>query len=507
MINNRQLREVAQDALAALQAANEPPVFFVRSGSLVRLRFDEKQRPLLDEVNVYHVRHRLTSVADFCVFTTGEAPKVTGAFPPLDVARDLLARGYWPFPPVEAIIETPVLRRDGSVLDRPGYDPQTHLIYVPAPDLVVPPIPDRPGEAEIAAALATIDEAIGEFPFQDDASKANTIGLMVTAIVRPAIMGNVPLYVFDAPQPGTGKSLLSEVVAITLTGRPAAMTSADKSDEEWRKSITSLLLEGATFIVADNLQYPLWSPSLSRAVTARVWKDRLLSTNQALEVNQNAIWVVNGNQVQLRGDLPRRSVRIRLNAKIARPWLRTGFKHPNLHGWVGVHRGEMVAALLTLARAWYARGQPKPATKLLGNFEEWTRIVGGILENANAGDFLGNLRQSYDQSEEGEADWETFLHAWNESLGAEKITTGDLARKLAEDPFRALREALPEARLIESFEKDKPGSFSRKLGRALVGKADVCFGSRNLHLVQVGKDNRSGSPVWQLAGDPAEAAS
>ncbi len=507
VVNNRQLRDVSQEALHALAAANQPPALFIRSSTLIHLQSDEKHRPILSEVNTYYLRHRLTAVADFAVIAAGKEPKTTAIFPPLDLARDILAREEWPFPPVEAIIETPALRPDGSLLDRPGYDPQTQLIYVPAPGLQVPPIPDRPTGAQVAAAIDLIDEAIGEFPYRDAASRANAFGLLVTAAVRPAIHGNVPMPVIDAPKAGTGKSLLAEVVAVTATGRPAAMMSGDKADEEWRKSITATLLEGATFVVADNIEQPLWAPSLARALTARVWKDRLLSTNQAVEVTQRAIWIATGNQMRLRGDLPRRAFWIRLNAGMARPWQRTGFKHPDLLGWVGAQRGAIIAALLTLARAWYAAGQPPTRVKPLGNFEEWVRIIGGILENAHIGSFLSNLDEQYDQSAEDEADWETFLYTWEQLLGTERIMTSDLAQKLADDAYKALREALPEARLIESFEKDKPGSFSRKLGRVLANKADVCFGPRNLRLLRADKDARSGSPIWQLVSEPALAAS
>src|SRR5207249_2269315 len=62
--------------------------------------------------------------------------------PPKEVVEDLIALGEWPaLPPLEAVTEVPVLRADGSVLDRPGYDPATRLVYAPTPSLVVPSVP------------------------------------------------------------------------------------------------------------------------------------------------------------------------------------------------------------------------------------------------------------------------------------------------------------------------------------------------------------------------------
>ena len=61
-------------------------------------------------------------------------------------------------------------------------------------------------------------EAICDFPFVEDADRANALGLLITLPLRPAIPGNVPMAVITAPAPGTGKSLLQDTVAIIGTG-------------------------------------------------------------------------------------------------------------------------------------------------------------------------------------------------------------------------------------------------------------------------------------------------
>ncbi len=49
--------------------------------------------------------------------------------PPKEIAESILALNpsEWQFPSLEAIIETPVIRPDGSILDTPGYDQATRL--------------------------------------------------------------------------------------------------------------------------------------------------------------------------------------------------------------------------------------------------------------------------------------------------------------------------------------------------------------------------------------------
>jgi putative DNA primase/helicase len=76
--------------------------------------------------------------------------------PSLDVVRDLAALASWGFPILEALVEIPVLRPNGTVLDIPGYDPPTRLYYIPPTGLDVPAIPECPTEQDAVAALKVV---------------------------------------------------------------------------------------------------------------------------------------------------------------------------------------------------------------------------------------------------------------------------------------------------------------------------------------------------------------
>jgi hypothetical protein len=490
IINNRHLRDVTADALEALAAHNNPPDVFVRAGRLVRVRQDENGTPQIQTMEDSHVKGRLARVADFVRATEKGETRVS---PPDVVVKDIQALDGWPFPPLEAVVESPVMRPDGTIFDAPGYDPETRLYYRPVEGFDMPPIPQAPAAEDIAAAISLLDEAVGEFPYEDGASAANTLALMLTALVRQVVRGPVPLALIDKPQAGTGGSLLAETVAVIGSGRTAEMLGAPRDEEEWRKQITAKLSAGATMITVDNVEGALYAPSLARALTARTWTDRVLGRSETVTVSQRATWIATGNNIQLRGDLPRRCYWIRLDARESRPWQRQNFRHPDLLGWVTRNRGRLVHALLTVARGWFAAGKPKaPDLPQLGSFEAWTEIVGGMVAYAGIPGFLGNLSALYDKADEGNAEWEEFLLAWWETFAEEPVTVAQLTKRV--ETADELREALPPD-LAEALDKSK-GSFSRRLGNALSKRSGTRYGEDALRVVKAGELRRA--VRWKL---------
>jgi hypothetical protein len=474
VVAGRQLRDVSRDSLKALTEANDPPVLFVRSGGLARLQRDEEGRLVIAAVGVDELRNRLKNVATF-VRPGDQGDRDVD--PPETVVCDLLAEPEFPFPSLAGVVEIPVLRPDGSVLITPGYDPATRLYYAPSDGLSIPCIPDVPSSRDLERAVAIVLEAIGDFPFVDDASRANAMALLLTPVVRPAIGGNVPLALIDAPQAGTGKSLLSEVVATIATGRSAAMLTAPRDDEEWRKRITAVLQTGATIVTVDNLEQALEAPSLAAVLTARRGSDRLLGRNDVtLDLPARQVWIATGNNIALRGDLARRCYWIRLDAQTARPWQRAEFTHPDILGWVRDNRGQLVAGLLTMARAWYAAESPPAEVPRLGSFGEWAAVVGGILDFANIPAFLGNLPSLWEQADEETQQWEGFLTAWAAHFGGRLATVAEIL-DAAGDASSELHGALPDACLGRTGEPDR-----RRTGHALKKKLGVRLGDADHHL-------------------------
>ncbi len=489
--SNRPLRDVSRDTVAALNAANEPPTIFVRSGALARVRTDERGQPIIEPMAENELRGCMTRVADY---VRRKGDDVVHVSPPRDVVSDVLACGDWPFPRLEAVVELPIVRPDGSVLLTPGYDSATGLFYVPARGLKAPAVSDRPTAAEITAAVNLLSELIVDFPFVDSASHANALALLLTFVLRPAIAGPVPLALIDKPGPGTGASLLAEVVTTVATGRHAAMMTAPRDEEEWRKKITAALLAGATAITIDNIVHPLASPPLASALTLCTWEDRILGRSERVRLPQRATWMGTGNNIRLGGDMPRRCYWIRMDAKIARPWERPAntFRHPELLKWTRRHRGRLIAAVLALVRGWFAAGCPKASVPVLGGFEDWARTVGGVLAFARVPGFLENREALYEQLDEEGPAWEAFLNAWHRTYGQRSVTVADLTIAIRKEGAR-LRRFLP-SELAEALEG--AGSFERKLGKALASRADRIHGA--LRLERSGTSSHDKVARWKV---------
>jgi hypothetical protein len=497
-VSAQQLRDVTSETIRALERANDPPALFVRSGELVRIREDEIGRPITEAVNEAILRNHMSQAADFV--RTTKTLTTTDVVAPMYIPKDILASGTWNFPPLSSVVEIPVLRPDGSILDTRGYDRATGLYYWPKSGLVVPEIPKHPSPQQIRQSLALIEGATGEFPYAGPASRANALALLLTPVIRHAIKGEVPIALLDAPQQGSGKSLLGKVVATVATGRDAAMMAAPDSDEEWRKRITATLYSGATVITIDNIEGRLAAPSLAGVLTADTWRDRILGASKILDLPNRATWLATGNNIRLGGDLQRRCYWIRLDAKSATPWTGRTYRHPRLTQWVAEHRGELVAALLTLARAWWVEGRPSAKITTLGGFEEWCETIGGVLAVAGVAGFLENLTELYEVADEESAEWERFLRALEAKYGGAGFTTAAVVTDLACDPSPLL-ETLPGDLADTWYDPEKRAGFNRRLGKALSSRSERRYGSNQHRIEHVGEERSA--QVWRVvSGSP-----
>jgi len=478
VVNGRNLDELAAEVLGHLDAANDPPQLFVRAGRVTRCRADENLSPLLEHLDAEHLRYHAVQAMHFVrVNKDGERSKGS---PPIDLMRTILAQPGWSFPPLMGVTETPILRPDGVFRTIHGYDPATRL-YHWAPVGQPIHIPEHPTLDEVTAAVATIEDLLCDLPWDTTADRANAWALLLTNLVRPVIPGPVPMALIDAPEPGTGKSLLVELISMVVTGRATGMQHIPERHEELQKLITSLLISGVTTIAFDNVEGTLRSSVLATALTADQWQDRILGRSERVSVPARVTWMATGNNIDVGGDLARRCYRIRLDAHQAQPWKRTGFRHPDLLGHVRAQRVEILGALCMLVRSWWSAGRPRAASvAAMGGYTPWVATVGGILAHVGISDFLDNLDAFHATADHEAAGWEAFLTAWMDTYGPDRsVTSPQIYQTMDNDTNHPLKASLPD----ELAEHWGATGFTRRLGRALVKKAGRHYGDDGLHIV------------------------
>ena len=476
------MREVSDQALAVLKVINEPdPFLFQRGSTLVRLQVSEgsvSAEPLTHPV----LKGILDRAADFVrVNAEGES---TPTRPPGDVVSDILALPNTPLPPLTSILGCPTYLRDGSLLAQTGYHAPSGL-YLCMNGLYG--IRDDMSLEE--ARVLLLEECLGDFPFDDEGSKAHAVAAMLQPFVRELIAGPTPLYLIDAPARGTGKGLVANVIASVTLGYPAYVMGLPGDEDEVDKRITSILLASHPVILLDNVT-SLKSSSLSAALTTELWQGRRLGKSEMVRVPNRALWMATGNNVALSDEITRRSIPIRLDAQVEQPELRTGFRHGDLLSWVLEHRGELVSACLSLVRAWIYEGMPK-SNGTLGRFESWVQVVGGVLEIAGVSGFLSNRDRLYQESDHDTREWMAFVDKWWERFNGQPVTAKDL--------FEVVKE---NSVLMEIWAGRSPLAAQQRIGHALASRRDRIFGKFRLR--SAGRSGDTGSAAYCLDVRPEQ---
>lgn len=486
-VGARHLRDMTQDAITALLAANQPvPNVFQRGGELVRLRRDDRGARI-QPMTAAAVRGRLARVADWV------RPTDNGALPtapPDDVVADLMSLEEWELPHLDGVVESPVFGPEGDIITATGYHESARLWYQAPRGLKIPDLPSDPADGDIAQARNLIlDDLLHDFPFVDDASRAHALAAMLLPFARHLIDGPTPLHVISAPVPGTGKGLLSDAVCIPALGREPNIMTAAVREEEWKKSITATLDGAPVAVLIDNINHKVDSASLAGVLTARTWSDRVLGESRILNCPVNCLWLATGNNLQFSQEMPRRLCWIRLDARVENPAMRASsrFKHAQLTEWAKQHRGELIHAALVLVQAWLRRGKPLWTTKTMGRFEEWTRVMGGILQVAGVPGFLDNLERVIGEADDEAEERRAFVVEWWDRYGRHEVGAKELAGLIAE------LDLLPGNDSIRS----KSGEVSAvRLGRRLRAMVDSVVAER---IIKKASPARNGAQQYRLA--------
>lgn len=318
--------------------------------------------------------------------------------PPPSVITAVHNRGEWPgVLELAGVIETPTMRPNGTLIQKPGYDRETGFLY--SPNATFPIIPDRPTQAHAREALAELQDIWVDFPFVGEndggSSRMVPVAALLTVLVRPAIVGPVPAFVVDASTRSSGKSLVVQLVVEIGTGRPPALATFPTGRDggaELEKMLASYALAGALVVPFDNISIgtTFGGAALEKYITAGGKVSlRKLGQSEAPEVPWNGVIFGTGNNLLIGDETARRVLSGRLVSPLERPEERTDFKYPRVVEHVRAMRPRLVAAGLTIVRGYVAANRPDTKTLVLGSFEAWSELVPRAIVWAGGHDVMG----------------------------------------------------------------------------------------------------------------------
>jgi hypothetical protein len=208
--------------------------------------------------------------------------------------------------------------------------------------------------------------------------------------------------------------------------------------------------------------------------------------------------------------MSRRCYLVRMDARCPEPAGRTGFRHGRIKEYVSSNRSKILAAVLTLARAWYAAGKPKSSVPLIGSFEVWTETIAGILAHAGVEGFLANREELLEQRDMQVVDWAVFLKAIHDTFASSEFSIAELWDRLSDRPpgspvrsgdrsftptANALRQAVP-GDLIRFINRE--GEFKQNLGMAFAKRRGKRFGKIQLYVERGSINSHEKVARWRV---------
>lgn len=485
-----------RDVWREVGRANTPPRLFGRSGEIVRVSADDSDArfEVLDRQRTMgHLRRLIRPIiykkpktAEEIAFVSDKKFKLIEVDVPMPtwIADDIVAAQESPFPPVESIVTAPVLVPGGRLVVLPGYDAPGRLWYGPPPGFRLGPVPTKPTDAEVADALTLIRGTwLGEVQFEGDRDRAHAMALLFGPFVRPMIQGPTPLHLVEASKPGTGKSLLPELLGTVFLGKPPGGSPMPSREEEINKQIGTDLREGHPIIFFDNVKGKVRSASLEAALTLGFYRGRILGVSENIHARICNTWVMSANNAVLGEEMNRRTVRIRIDADQTRAQKKVGYTIRRIREWTVEHRPELLLAVLTLLTSWTAAGMPDVDIDERESFEAWSRLMASLLGHLGIEGLLAETDDAEDGFEEGEA--EALCVAWFDRYGLDEIRSSDLVPVL-----------MTGAHLEQTIgERQTERGYSTALGMWLDTVRDREFGA--FRVVRSGQ--RSGHRRYRLA--------
>lgn len=476
-----QMKKLTDQTLKYMKKSQE---FFDSSDQLVAI--DENQ---LITMNRENLSYYLSSCIQY--FTINDKNEQKYINPPIQLVNQLLSINR-KLNKISIATDMPIILTNGEIVSRYGYH-EEHEIFISQMHDDLPSLKNV-SKAQLQKAIDDLIHPFCEFSFKTSLDFSVTLAAILTAITRP-ILPITPAFAIDAPTQGTGKSYLSQCLAILATSKSPTTfppTSA-KNDDELRKRLTSSLLNNDRAILFDNIIETFDSPTLATFLTNAKYSDRVLNQSKNMSFNNKLLVLITGNNIEFAGDMLRRVLKCRLDTQLQDPTTRNFTFNPI--EYIKQNRYNLVIAGLTIIKAYfeseYFLAHHYKNKGKLASFESWDGLVrqpilwlSDTIDNNKFQDPINSIKQSMKSDPDCQT-WSLIL------LELEQINELKDKWLEAKEIFQIILNSSNHLIIIELFQDllNTDEISHRNLGKALSFRKDKVV--NNLRIIQKQSSNRN----------------
>jgi len=449
-------------------------------------------------------RHEIEKVA--CFYEYNKDGKKNGILVPGLVIKSLMTSPNEYDKTLTGIIEHPYVDDDFKPITQRGYDSKTGL-YCNFPDDLIFDYKKPPSVDYAKRAYQNLcNKLLIDFPFADEIDRVAAVSMFLTALQRKMIAGDsgCPGYEIDAPTQATGKTTLARTVSYSIYNFSVAATGWSSGEDEMGKHLLSILKEGHSCVLFDNLPegLNLKNDELSKAMTSPTYSKRQLGINKTVTVPSQVLWLFTGNNVQIVGDFNTRVLQIRLDAEMEDPDKRR-FKRPNIGEWCLKNRKPIIKSCMAIIIA--AKNFKCSLTP--SRFQEWDKFVRFPLFQITGVDIAEVFARNKltDPKLEGQR---TFLECWYNIYSIRQMSAKEVLDDVDVSTLRQVQQSKTEKSKLDLndaikdiFNGNLPSSqgFGKWLGGSLKGR--IIGGYRMNSVNGTGRKHQNRS-CWQVTKTP-----
>mgnify|MGYP000514731747 CR=1 FL=1 len=321
----------------------------------------------------------------------------------------------------EDMNEKPVLDERGNVpirLLKQGYDPRTG-IWTHKGAL------DFDEDMDFDEAVNTLYKPFCTFGWRNELrDMAIHFAAIMSTFCRGLYDGPTPMFVYNANQRKSGKSVLAAVPGWLVTGSKAIMALLPDAEEALEKRLAAVANSNKPFLNFDNVDWKgkkIESGKLDGWLTGTEAEFQKFFTQDMVSKIYKTVTIMSGNKLELSEDLDRRSLMADLLNHL--PVAET--KPPKGaivldETWFRAteNRKQMLSACWAIVREWDKAGRPKGPMGELGSFEPWSQIIPHLVYFAGntAASKPWNCMMVSANTEIGDKDTRDFAHVCEMAL-------------------------------------------------------------------------------------------